>query len=149
MDNMTIDKEMVIYKHGSAHIQDVLRVGADGVARTACRGLTFEEYVQAEGAGFLCVPFDEAIEQIRAIEDAQHIKPFKEITEEQYYEMLECLPPQKWLDVEGGSVFRMSEYQTSNITGHYVALDGRFFAANRRTTVDYADIVAECRKLIA
>jgi len=145
-------QEMVIYKPGSMSIQDVMKEDANGVLRTQCRGLTLKEYTldgdgKDTGEIFVCIPFDEAVENIRRIEDEKLIKPFVEITEDEYTEMLECLPPEKWQTVDDVNIFRMSEYTMGNITGHYASYEGKYYMALRRTTVDYAEIAKEIKSI--
>lgn len=141
----TLNNRLAIYKDGEMHIQDLMVLDDNGVLRTQCRGLTLADYVRENGEGFVVMSLDEACERIHKLQDEAYIKPFIEITEDQYNEMLECLPPQKWMTVDGVSIFRMSEYQTSNITGHYASYNGRYFMANRRTNVNYEDIAQEIR----
>jgi hypothetical protein len=140
-------KQMVMYKHGQTHIQDILIESLDGVFRTQCQGLTLDEYNEKNGHGFIACTLDDACEEITAIDNSRYLKPFVEITEEIYDEMLECLPPQKWQTVDGVNIFRMMEYLTGNITGHYVSYEGKYYMANRRTTVDYAEIAKEIKSL--
>ena len=139
--------EMVIYQYGNMFIQDVMIEGSDGVFRTQCTGKTFKEYIEDGKWDCVCIPFDEAIAEIHKLEDARLIKPFHEITEDEYMEMLECLPPQKWQTFDDVNIFQMSEYTTSNITGHYVSFNGKFYTANRRTSTPYAEIAKEIKAI--
>ena len=87
--------------------------------------------------------FDTALELIAVEENKRYHKPFVEISKDEYCEMLECLPPEKWLTCQGVNIFRMSEYWTSNITAHYAKLNGKYFTALRRNTVPYETIAKE------
>ena len=146
METMTKDK-MVIYQYGKTHIQDVLIEGADGVFRTQCEGLTFKEYVERGKWDCVCITLDKAVELIEELNTKQFIKPFHEISEEKYMEMLECLPPEKWQTVDGVNIFRMSEYTTGIITGHYASYEGKYYTAERRTTTPYAEIAKEIKSI--
>ena len=146
METMTKEK-MVIYKEGKGCIQDVLIESPDGILRSQYSGHTLEEYNALNGGGFVVMTLDEACDKIGALEDEKYIKQFVEISEDEYMEMLECLPPQKWQTVEGVNIFRMMEYMTGNITAHYVKYNGKFFCANRRTSTAYSEIVREIKAI--
>lgn len=50
-------------------------------------------------------------------------KPFKEISEEKYWEMLECLPPMRWHDAAVGvNVFFISEAYTAYLHDCFICL---------------------------
>jgi hypothetical protein len=109
-------------------------------------GKTVAEYLKDKPKAVL-MPFDQAVDEIRTVEDWRLIKPFKEISENEYEYALEVLPPQKWLDVNGVNIFRMSEYTTGNITAHYASYNGKYYSANRRTSVNYEDIAKEIKSI--
>jgi hypothetical protein len=77
------------------------------------------------------------------IEAEKFIKPWVEITSNEWYEALNCLPPEKWLTVKGVNIFRMSEYYTGNITTHYARLGEKYFKAMRLSTHKYEDLARE------
>ncbi len=135
------DQTLVIYEFGKTHTQAFLR--KDG--RCQYSGKTFTE-VQKEYPKCVILQLQHAIKHIRATENKLYIDTiWKEISEDDYMEMLEVLPPENWQ----GGIFRMCEYWTSNITGHYVELDGKFYTAQRRNTTSYASIRAEIRKQVS
>lgn len=80
-------------------------------------------------------------------EQAYLSQPPKEITDEQYYEALGCLPPENWyVTQEGISVFRMSEYQTGSITTQYGHYNGKYIqkyidVGDKTTWIDLHDII--------
>ena len=78
--------------------------------------------------------------------------PIKMITEEEYEEKLEILPPEKWETVFIGSIFRMSEYKIGNVTQHYIAMSHHgkklFLTLFCRTNKPYADIMAQIRSFV-
>ena len=89
----------------------------------------------------------EAAERAQKASVSRYCEPVKEITEEQYNEALNILPPEDWQHGSGWSAFRMCEYMSGNITGHYMVMDGRHFFAFRpagRNT--YTELAAEIRK---
>lgn len=104
--------EKVIYQDGQTGIESTVYTDKDGIERVAYTGylrkmekdLTVSEYL-ADKPGSACVPFDEALEQIAKAEQSAYIKPWTEITEEQWMDALEVLPPQKWQTVDGVELF--------------------------------------------
>ena len=70
----------------------------------------------------------------------KYCRSWEEVTEDRYWEMLECLPPQMFKWFKGGNIFRMSEYQTGNITDHFMELDWKFYQGTFDTG-DYKEIL--------
>ena len=144
----------VIYKDGEGHLETTVYKDQYGVERCAYTGylrkldndLTVPEYL-SEKPDAVCISFDDALERIAKAEDAAYIKPWTEITEDQWMDALEVLPPQKWQTVNGVELFRMSEYTTGNITTHYARIGERCFCANRRTSDAYEKLAAEVQAL--
>ena len=142
----------VIYKPGERHIESTTYICSDtGVERVQYTGgRTLAEYMadMAELNPDLRVMFyDEAAPMIEAAQVAEYCKPWQEITKEQWWDMLEVLPPEKWQKVAGVEIFRMSEYTSGTVTGHYARLGDRYFSANRDIRTDYADIAGEIASL--
>lgn len=52
-----------------------------------------------------------------------------ETTEENYYEMLNVLPPLKWCTIDGVEMFCMSEMYTGTYTNQYARIDKKFYTA--------------------
>lgn len=134
-----------LYFHTTAH---TTRAGTLIAAYTdqqnAWEYLTEKNVERAEGEPpFELLPMDEACELVESAQAAEYIGDWKEITAEEWQDALEVLPPEKWRNVHGVEIFRMMEYLTGNITGHYARLGERYFCANRRTTAEYADLAAE------
>lgn len=150
----TQDMERVIYKKGEMCAQTVTYIDKEGIERCSCtshylnmgQDLTVEEYL-AKNPDYVLMSWDEFLPMLNTMQDEAYLKPFKEITEEQYYESLECLPPQKWETVDGVNIFRMSEYLTGNITDHLVSYNGKYYSANRRTSTPYSEIAKEIKSL--
>lgn len=80
------------------------------------------------------------IETLRNFE--QQLGKIEEITEERWYEALECLPPEKWINCNKVEIFRMREYEIENITRHYMRHGKRYFSALYRTSASYSEISA-------
>lgn len=63
--------------------------------------------------------------------------PMEEITEEQYNDMLDVLPPLAWVTLDGVTEFCMSEFYTSHYTNQYAKdlKTGKYYSK----LVDYRD----------
>lgn len=70
---------------------------------------------------------------------------WKEVTEEEYNEQLNVLPPIGW----NGSGFWMSEYTYGDVTAYYQRLDGRYYTSLQRMSTPRAEILASLRQWIA
>lgn len=138
----------VIYKPGQRHIESTTYICSDtGIERVQYTGgKTLAEYM-ADMADLdpdlQVMPYEEAAPMMWAAQIAEYCKPWQEITKEQWWDMLEVLPPEKWQTVDGVEIFRMCEYTSGTVTGHYARLGERYFSANRDIRTDYADIAEE------
>lgn len=142
-------EQLVIYRNGDTHIQDtIVNWFASYSKRLYGEPLTPAAYAERFGKEYECIPFDTALERIRQAEETNYIHPWKEITEEIFLSAMECLPPEKWQWIDGVEIFRMCEYQISNITAHYCHYKHRFFVASRRTTTDYREIAREIKEAV-
>ena len=133
-----------IYKPGETHIQTSVTNGICDFTD----GKTPDEYIKELGPDFVCIPLDDAVEQIRIAEEAIYIKPWKEITYDEWDRWLNCLPPQKWQTVNGVNLFQISEHMTSNITLHCARVGDRYFSAYRRTSDSYEKLADEVGQLL-
>lgn len=146
--------EKVIYQPGKCHLQTVVYTDENGVDRCqysgSLKGLecdqTVSEYLaEPENTGKICVSWDDALKQIHQREEELFITPWKEITEKEYDEMLNVLPPHKWKTVDGVNIFQMSEFTISDITSHYVYFHGKYYTAGRRISTTYETIAQEIK----
>jgi len=87
-----------------------------------------------EKLGYKLFTLEKALELLNKELDSSCVKPFKEVSKDYYWEHYECLPPEAWVNINGINFFRMSEYQTSNITEHFICYKNRYFSALKRTT---------------
>ena len=148
---MSLKDLNVMYRDGSTNIETTVYRDDAGVERCAYTfpypagvDKTVTEYL-AENPGAVYMSFDEALDKISAAEQSKYIKPWMEITEDQWTDALEVLPPEKWQTVNGVELFRMSERPTGDITAHYARIGGRYFTANRRTSDKYEKLAQEVR----
>ena len=54
-------------------------------------------------------------------------RPVSEITEDEFHEALNVLPPVNWVTINGVNEFCMSERLTGNFTGQYGRSNGKFY----------------------
>ena len=135
--------EMCIYKNGADCIQDVLSPDNNHLRYT---GEKVSEYLKRKGPEYNLVSFEYACKKIEEINEKRYINPWLEIKRGEYWDMLEVLPPENWVIRAGFEAFRMMEYTTSNITGHYIRIDNRYFTAQRRNTQNYSTMYTEIQK---
>lgn len=137
-------EQLVIYKRGETHLQTTITNGYCDYTD----GKRPEAYLDELGPGFVCVPFDQALELIERAENVKYLnKPWKEIDEDQWEDWLCVLPPEKWQTVNGVNIFRISERLTGDITRHCARHNNRYFTANCRTTEPYALIAAQIKTI--
>ena len=86
------------------------------------------------------IPFDEAIK----IKDEANKKPVKEITEQEFWEMLEVLPPLGWKHGANCESFKMSEMWSGNITDIYARIDKRYFTLRDDVRTSHDEIMRRC-----
>lgn len=125
----------IAYKEGSTHIEAILTNG-----KSQYMGTTKEEYLK-DG----CKIYNNWDEVLKLIEDTENrtlLTEWKQISEERYNDMLNCLPPKNRVS----GAFMMCEYYTSNITSFYLIVDNKYFTAQRRDTVKYTECASEIRK---
>lgn len=98
------------------------------------KAMTFEEYKEFKQLPNLQLMTWEELEPIHRQYENSLCKPWSEITEERYYEMLECLPPGKWHDLnERFNIFHCIEAYTGSLNSHFVKdrQTGKYYEALR------------------
>ncbi len=68
-----------------------------------------------------------------------------EITEDRFIEMLEVLPPQRWIQRQGSESFQMQEHLSGRVTETFCRIGSRYFCFNGIAGMRHEDIVAKCR----
>lgn len=84
-------------------------------------------------------------EAILIMEEANIDKVAKPISKEQFWDALECLPPQNWVRREFTESFKMCEYLTGQITSIYVRIGKEYFTFHDRASMTHDQIVAKTR----
>ena len=138
--NQNSKLDQVIWTPGSLFVEDFVASG-----KTSIHGTPVDEYLKAH-PGSVLITFDEFQAQAEEIENRDFLKPWEEIEERQWFEKLEILPPEKWQKCGNNTeAFRMMEYYTGHITGHYIRIGQRYFTALRRNTQTYQDMTQEIK----
>jgi len=75
-----------------------------------------------------------------------HLRPPQEITDEQWFDALEALPPARWNNTAGAEIFMMSEYWALNVTNFYVRIDEKYYVTRQSDENSNAQIVAMCKE---
>lgn len=82
---------------------------------------TFEEYKKLNPEKKLKILTREDVEKYLDKHRNDIQGPWEEITEDEYYNLLECLPPKKWRDIgENISVFAVGECYTMDLYTHCI-----------------------------
>lgn len=108
---------------------------ADG--RTQIFGQTLEETRQRYPDAQV-MEFDKAVD---AIESSMIDDHATEITEEQFFEALEALPPKRWQRFANSESFMMIEHFYGIVTSVYVRVDNRYYTFHDRCTLSHDDII--------
>lgn len=135
------DSTPVLYRKGETHIRATV---VDGKT-CAYSGDPIQPFLDD---GYELMPMGEAWPLVEAAQVAKYVGEWIETTREDYWEHLECLPPEAWYRGEHFESFRMCEYMTGNITAHYVQIGDRYFTANRQTTLKPAELEEQVRAFI-
>lgn len=69
---------------------------------------------------------------------------WREITEENYEEMLNVLPPLKW----GNGGFFVSELYSHDVTGYYQQLNDKYYYKRQRISTSKDEIIKDLRQAI-
>ena len=88
--------------------------------------LTFQEYNEKNGGNLKEVTEEELDELWKEYRNGL-ITEFSEIKEERYFDLLECLPPQRWHSCEGVEIFFISEAYTDDLHTCCGAYKGKYF----------------------
>jgi len=133
----------VLYKPGETSIRTIVTGGQDGKLACCYTGKPAEFFVDQ---GYVVAELDDILPRLAQAQRDRWCGPWREISEEDWMEMLGCLPPGKWLKGEGRELFRMTERTSGLITGHYARIGDRYFCAQREITAEYAELFEEIER---
>lgn len=103
---------------------------------------TFEEYkVKENNPNLVALSWEEFEEKyytphLKSLQD-----PFKETTEERYWDALECLPPKRWTKFTGGEFFFLGECFTADLYSCYVQIGDKYYTALRSIRTPKEDLI--------
>jgi hypothetical protein len=143
---VSFDTCKVIYQKGSAGI--IALVDPNDETKTLTLHKDVADVLENYEGAAIYENVDAIMPMIEEAENKKYITSFTEITKDQWWEMFECLPPYRTAHSDDGLCFAflMSEYWTSNITGHYFRVQDRYFTARRRDTENIGDMYQEIMK---
>jgi hypothetical protein len=131
--------DVVMYEEGSMSIVDTVNAET---GLSSCFGETLQK-VQERYPRARIMSFDRALEHIREAEKERFpmLKPV-EITEEQFDEMFECLPPAGLKTTPEGISFKMSELTCGTITQAYAVKNGKHYEMYARINTPHEMIMS-------
>lgn len=114
------------------------------------KNITFEEYNQQHNNELEALTWDEFFPIYEKYNKERYCKKWAEISKDEYYEYLECLPPCKWHDLNARfNSFYMSEATTADI--HQFCIKdrktGKYYAASRSRFISDADLLKELQEI--
>jgi hypothetical protein len=139
-----------IYQSGKTNIETACLASEGETLKSPYSGETFAALItelndkrEAGSPAFQIMPLDESMQLMLGEMKAKYCSDWQEITEKEWFENLEVLPPEKWETVRGVNIFRMCEYLTGNITAHFANLHGKFFTRNCSTRETYEELAEQ------
>lgn len=103
--------------------ENVYYEGKDYVPYTK---MNLQEYFESHDNKLRLVDEDEFQDMMKDYLDSRKTLP-KEITEENYWDALEVLPPCKWKSVDGIESFHVSEHIQADLVNWYAKTGDKFF----------------------
>jgi hypothetical protein len=144
-----------IYQAGKTNIETACFADEGETLKSPYSGELFDDLLielndkrETGSPAFQIMPLEKAFPLIQEAQRAKYCNDWQEITEEEWYENLEVLPPEKWETLNGIEFFRMMETLTGNITAHYAKTGTRYFTANRERQKDYAALWFEVNQAL-
>jgi len=138
---MSYDNMIVFYEPGKTHLYSVA-VRRNGEYRSNYGNKTLAE-AQASHPAVQLMPFGDALRMIDAAQTAAYCHEPVEITQDQFWEMLEVLPPCKWLRGTDSEAFFVSEALCADIHTWCVRIGSRYWSLNRSCTRSPESVISE------
>lgn len=99
----------------------------------------FEEYNRTNGGNLITLTWEE-LEPLYTNYENSLQKPYSEISEDHWWEMLEVLPPMRWVGIKGGEMFFCMECYTMSLYSHFISYQGKFYSSLRSKFISDADL---------
>jgi len=106
-------------------------------------GRSAEEFKQQ---GFIVLPEEEAFKIIKKNIEDKYLTAWEEITEDQYWDALETLPPLNFTKTAYGELFWFREFTALDITNVYICIYSntpRYFKAAKHFTKNHKEILED------
>lgn len=130
---MSREKDLVAYKKGSHTL--VTQLTDD--LKCVYTGKSYEDKRD------LVMTYEEASKIIDKVDREKYVKPWKQVTKERFWNMLEVLPPCGWNTTEGVEMFFVSEAHTGNLHSHFASISNKYYEAIRDRTIARKNLVME------
>ncbi len=104
--------------------------------------MTFAEYNAKHGGTLVAMDWDELFEKYMNPWLKSLQEPFKECTEEQFWNGLECVPPIKWRRDGNRETFFVGERTTHDLYSCYVRIGNKYYNALRSIYTPLDDLYA-------
>jgi hypothetical protein len=114
----------------------------DGIHNDYSSGETLEELRRRENNPNLQALSPEELTPVVERYEQSLCKPFEEITEEKYWDLLECLPPERY----NGNSFFMSECYYGTLYRFCFRLNGKYYSALRSIFLTNEEISAQIKE---
>lgn len=111
--------------------------------RSHIKGQTLEE-IRSRYPDAVYMEWDKASDLM----DEKNRLPVREITRDDFWEMLEVLPPNGWKQAPGCESFKMSEHWSGNIIGIYARIGDRYFTLRDNCFMKHEEIIRRCEQFM-
>lgn len=153
----TVSSPVLVYKNSSGFsgLYSVLTTDANGDLVSNISGDSVESMLadmnKSENYknGFV-MDFD-AFMELKEKEDVERYKigQPQPITSERFFDMLEALPPEKWVSEKGREAFRMSETLSGSLHSFFVRIGKNHFEVVQDRFIDYSVLFQTCNDSMA
>jgi len=134
-----LNQELWIMKADGTNIETITRNGVSIYGDSK-----IEDY---RNKGFLILNKDEAIERLNNNQERVFVTDWSEISEKEFYDLYECLPPLKNTRIEEYHFFFISEPTVSNIHACFCEVNSRYYTAGKRLSQSYHEMIKEIEKI--
>jgi hypothetical protein len=102
---------------------------------------TFQQYNERHGGGLIALGWEEYYEKYYKPHLNNLCTPFVETTEERFWDGLECLPPKRWTNFDGGEYFFVGECFTDTLYTCYVRKGDKYYTALRDIYTSHENLI--------
>ena len=139
---------MSLYVIGSIDPQEfkgsVLSI-IEGIPRKSDLDRISKDYNNGEEV--FALPWDEVYDNFIVPYQKKLQGPWKEVTEERFWEMLECLPPMRWNKLGDIEFFFVSEATTGPLHACFVRKGDRYYEGLRDRFISIEELIKQIEEL--